>query len=71
MLVWNNRCLIELTVSPEGKVKYSEVTTFVEKYEASIGQYMSITTSLNKTVALTKNHALYAKKNYNDKFVTM
>ena len=65
------RDLILFTVSSEGKLSYSEVSTFVDKVETTMGQYMSITTSLNKTIALTKKHGLYAKKNYNDKFTPM
>ena len=58
-------------VSSTGSVKYSKIITFQEKQQQTIMMYWSITTFCNKTLTLSDNHLLYARKNFSDEFNTM
>ena len=53
-----------------GTLKYSEVTAFMEKRQISMSMYKSIT-AWNKTISLTENHLIYARKKSMDKFIPM
>ena len=55
-------------VSTDGKLTYSKVTTFLKKWPSMITTYKSITTLRNKTISLSGNHLIYARKDGNDKF---
>ena len=59
------------TVSPTGEVTYSEVIAFLKKQPNMITQYKSITTICNKTLALTGNHLVYARKGFASQFDMM
>ena len=58
-------------VSSSGWFGYSEVKMFLKKQAGVITEYKSITTSANTTISLSKNHLIYAKKYYDEKFETM
>ena len=58
-------------VSSDGTVRYSDVRAFLDKDETTIGLYISITTVVNNTIALTPNHLVYVNKNFNDQFVLL
>ena len=56
-----------LAVSKDGKLTYSKVTTFLKKWPAMISTYKSITTLRYKTISISGNHLIYARKDGNDK----
>ena len=58
-------------VTSAGRITYSEVRTFMEKQTDIISKFKSITTYGNKTLIVTGNHLVYARKNSNDKFSPM
>ena len=65
-------CFVSLPVSPTGSVIYTEVRTFMKQQPTTTTTaYKSITTSLNKTISLSSNHLLYARKYGTDKFQKM
>ena len=47
---------------------YSEVRTFLEKDNNAIMKYLSIMTSCNRTLTVSPNHPVYARKGCNDEF---
>ena len=49
-------------------MRYSDIRAFLDRDDATIGHYMSITTAVNNTIALSARHLIYAAKNCNDKF---
>ena len=59
------------TVSLAGAVTYSKVTTFLKRQPNMITQCKSITTFNNKTLILTANHLVYARKCAADQFNVM
>ena len=59
------------SVSADGKLTYSKLTTFLKKRSSMNSMYRSITTFRNKTISLSGNHLIYSKKNENDKFNPM
>ena len=61
----------EYPVSEDGSMVYSEVRTFMDKNPAVTNPYRSITTLGNKTISLTGNHPLYARKSSTEKFIVM
>ena len=54
-----------------GEVIYSEVRTFLERQPSIITKYKSITTFGNKTLTLTGNRLVYARRNSGDQFNPM
>ena len=58
-------------VSSSGSVQYSEVKAFLKKIPDVIMKYMSITTDANKTITLSENHLIYAKKFTTEQFHPM
>ena len=44
-------------------VGYSEVRAFLKKQQDIIAQYKSITT-VNKTITLSRDHLIYARKSF-------
>ena len=44
-------------------VEYSEVITFMKNKGTVLTMYKEITTSLNKTISLSPDHLLYARRN--------
>ena len=50
---------------------YSDVEIFWKNQLDVITNYKSITTSLNKTLILTGNHLIYARRYDKDKFYPM
>ena len=63
--------IVLYTVSSIGKVTYSEVITFLQSEPIMVAKYMSITTSCNKSLALSGNHLVYARKYSTDELNTM
>ena len=59
------------TVAADGTVLYSEVRSFLKKQPDIISKFKSIKISGNKTLTLTRNHLVYARKVHNDKFNPM
>ena len=59
------------SVLSSGRTVHSEVKTFLTKEPSAVTLYKSITTFLNKTISLTGNHLIYAKKGCTDKFSPM
>ena len=49
-------------------MRYSDIRAFLDRDDDTIGRYMSITTAVNNTIALSANHLIYTTKNCNDKF---
>ena len=66
---WFSKVFFLLTVSTDGKIQYSEVRTFMEKQLAVATTFLSVTTSENKTIDVTGNHFLYARKIFTDSFI--
>ena len=58
-------------VTSDGNIIFSEVRAFVKKQSTVINMYKSITTSLNKTIRLSGNHLIYARKNSSEKLHPM
>ena len=54
----------------QGRIKYSEVTAFLQKQQDMAAMYLSITTLSNKTITLSESHLIYTRKNSRDKFNT-
>ena len=44
---------------------YSTIQTFLMKHDTVTSIYKSLTTSANRTIRLTGNHPIYARKNAN------
>ena len=63
--------IIYFKVSSDGSVKYSDVRTFMRKDHNVITKYLSITTYCNKTLTLSPNHLVYARKVSSDEFNPM
>ena len=61
--------LICLLVSTNGNLICSEITSFMEREHFTTNMYALLTTSHNKTISLTKNHLVYARKSSMDKFM--
>ena len=57
--------------SQNGGVAFSEVRTFLEKSPDMVTQYKSIITFWNQSLSLTRNHLIYARKSFTDKFNPM
>ena len=57
-----------LSASQGSKVTYTEVRRFLKYNPGTIFKFKSITTSWNKTIALTGDHLIYAKKSCDGKF---
>ena len=57
-------------VSTGGRIIYSEVSAFLEKKSDMILKAKSIST-WNKTLTLTRNHLVYARKKFYDEFNPM
>ena len=58
------------TVSTEGMITYSEVITFLKNQPTTLVIYKSIMTSM-KTIRLSGNHLIFARKNAALKFHPM
>ena len=58
-------------VTASGSVKYSSVKAFLKKQSDVIMNYKSIATFLNKSISLSGNHLVYARKHDSDKFHVM
>ena len=58
-------------VTSEGFIEFNEVTSFLRNQPTVTALYKSIITSANKTISLTGNHLIYAKKHSADKFYAM
>ena len=58
-------------VASDGMVKYSTITTFLDKRPFEITNYVSIMTSGNQSISLTGDHPIYARKCATDKFNLM
>ena len=63
--------MIDFTVSSTGSVKYSDVRTFMKKDHNAMTKYLLITTYCNKTLTLSPNHLVYARKYTSDEFIPM
>ena len=63
--------IILYTVSSNGNVTYSKVMTFLQSDPNIVAKYMSITTSCNKSLTLSGNHLVYARKYSTNEFNTM
>ena len=63
--------IIDFTVTSTGSVKYSDVRAFMKKDHNTITKYLSITTDCNKTLTLSPNHLVYARKGSREEFNPM
>ena len=63
--------VIILPVSSDGKLRYSEVKTFLQKKESVTAVYMLIKTSWNSSISLSENHLIYTRKGFDNKFTPM
>ena len=59
------------TVSFRGKVRYSEVKAFLQKQPDLTVKYISIVTMDNRSLSLSGNHAIHARKYVSDEFQPM
>ena len=59
------------TVSSDRKLTHNKVKAFLKKIPSMITKYKSISTSLNRTISLSGNHLIYARKNWTEKFNQM
>ena len=50
-----------MALNPAG-AEYSEVITFMKNKDSVMTMYKEITTSLNKTITLSPDHLLYARR---------
>ena len=58
------------TASSTGVITYSKVRSFLKNQQNTITQYQAIET-VNKTVMLTGNHLIFARKYFAKKFDLM
>ena len=59
------------TVSTDGNVIFSEVRTFLHEDHMATSLYVALIASSNKTIYLTGNHLIYARRSGSDKFNKM
>ena len=62
---------LSIPVLESGEAIFSEVKAFLKKQPHVIGTYKSITTSGNKTITLSPNHLIYARKMDTEKYLPM
>ena len=53
-----------LLALPDGSLAFSKVRSFLRKNDSVNMMYMSVKTSCNKTISLSGNHLIYARKIY-------
>ena len=59
------------TVSHSGNIVYSEIRGFMKKQHTGIVMYKTLTTSKNKTIQLSGDHLIYARKTSLNKYHPM
>ena len=59
------------TVVSHDELTYSEVKLFLVKESDVITEYKTITTSSNRTISLSGNHLIFARKADRDRFYPM
>ena len=59
------------TGSSSGRVRYSEVKAFLQGQPDLTANYISITTMDNRSISLSGNHLIHARKHGSDKFNPM
>ena len=64
----SNSTYVLNTVSSSGEITYSEVKMFLKQKPDVIMKYKSLRTLQNKTITLTGNHLLHARKRSSDMF---
>ena len=58
-------------VSLDGTTRYSRVMAFLKNQHFTTNTYQSISISSNKSINLSGDHLIYARKGYAEKFYPM
>ena len=63
--------IIKHSVADDGRVIYSEVTSFMKKQHNINNMYREITTFSSEKIRLSKDHLIYGRKDNSEKFNVM